>query len=156
MSYDLCVFDPNSVPDSREDFLAWFDKQAEWGEGHSYDDPAVTTPQLQAWFLDMIQTYPALNGPHASDDYDNPKLSDYCVGRSLIHVGFSWDEVANAHNLVATLAKKHGVGFYDTSADDGEVWVPSVNGDYVCIHGTGNSSVKLGEVRVYKLGGEET
>jgi integrase len=34
--------------------------QTRWGEGHSYHDPEVSTPNLRAWFKQMIQKYPSM------------------------------------------------------------------------------------------------
>lgn len=145
MSFDLMVFDPEAAPADRKEFLVWFEAQAEWAENHSYDDPAVSAPSLQAWFHEMRQTFPAMNGPFSTADYDDPKISDYCIGQSVIYVCFAWSEVEAAHALMFELAKKHRVGFYYVSADDGQVWVPAPDGTYVLTHGT---SAKPGTVRV--------
>jgi hypothetical protein len=69
------VFDPAAAPRNREDFLQWYDRQTEWAEGHSYDDPEVTTPALASWFAEMLQLFPPMNGPLASNDYDDPKVT---------------------------------------------------------------------------------
>ena len=60
MSYDLLVFDPLAAPPDREGFLRWYAEQVTWHEGHSYDDPEVSTPALQAWYLEMRSKFPAL------------------------------------------------------------------------------------------------
>src|SRR6202522_3223646 len=135
MSFDLTVFEPNAPPSDRAGFLHWFDQQAEWSEEHGYNDPDVCSPALRSWFDEMRQTYPPMNGPFASDDYDNPKVSDYCIGRTIIYVGFAWSQAKDAYALMFNLARKHRVGFYYTSADDGEVWMPAANGEYKCVHG---------------------
>src|SRR5581483_406151 len=36
MSYDILAFDPGAAPGD-DDLLAWYQKQAEWSEPHSYD-----------------------------------------------------------------------------------------------------------------------
>ena len=84
MSYDLMVFDPQAPPANREGFMAWYGQQTHWTEDHSYDSPDVCTPDLRAWFFEMMKEYPSMNGPHASEDVDNPKLTDYSIGRSAI------------------------------------------------------------------------
>ena len=38
------VFDPFTAPQQRPDFMQWYWVQTKWSEGHSYDDPAVSTP----------------------------------------------------------------------------------------------------------------
>lgn len=110
MSYDLAVFDPDAAPRKRVDFLKWYREQTEWAEDHTYDDPDVCTPQLRAWFFDMITTYPAMNGPFAAPrDFEGPPPTDYCIGRSLIYVGFRWSEAESAYETAFQWAKHAGV-----------------------------------------------
>ncbi len=75
MSYDLMVFDPTAVPLERAEFLNWYDEQTQWSEPHGYDDPAVSTPRLRAWFLEMIKQFPPMNGPYATDDLPDDESS---------------------------------------------------------------------------------
>ncbi len=126
MSYDLLVFDPNDAPRNLAAFKEWWHQQAEWGEGHSYDDPAATTPSLRAWFDEIRQTFPPMNGPLASNDYDDARVTDYSIGHHLIYAAFAWTEAENAYPIVRDLAVKHSVGFYDASGDegDGEIFFP--------------------------------
>jgi hypothetical protein len=137
MSYDLMVFDPKAPPSNRSGFMKWYAQQTQWGEGHHYDNPEVSTPELRAWFLDMIVHYPPLNGPYASEDVDSPKVTDYCVGRSVIYAAFSWSEAEEAFRTMARLAEQHRVGFFNVSADYGGVWMPGSDGQYLCVHGQG-------------------
>lgn len=83
------VFDPKAPPSDREGFMEWYKRQVQWREEHGYDDPKVSTEELRAWFLDMIGQYPAMNGPYASDDIDNPKVTDYSIGKSAIYAAFA-------------------------------------------------------------------
>ena len=135
MSYDLMVFDPGAPPRDQTGFMEWYRRQTEWGEDHSYDNPEVSTPRLRLWFLEMIEDYPAMNGLFATDDVDNPKVTDYSVGMSVIYSAFAWSMAKNAYQDMFALAKKHNVGFFDVSAKEGQVWIPDSNGDYVCVHG---------------------
>lgn len=136
MSFDLMVFDPGAVPLDREGFLAWYESQFEGEEeGHVFDEPSLCTPELRSWFLDMIQIFPAMNGPYASEASPNTKYADYSIARTSIYVGFRWSEAGNAFEATFNLAEKHKVGFYDVSADDGGVWVPAPTGSYVLLHG---------------------
>lgn len=148
MSFDLMVFEPGAPPPDRVGFLAWCEHQFKWSEEHGYNNPDACTPALRAWFDEMRQTYPAMNGPFASDDYDNPKLSDYSVGQTMIYATFAWSEADRAYAQVFGLARKHRVGFYYVSADDGQVWMPTGNGRYECVHGT---SAEPGTVRTYSI-----
>jgi hypothetical protein len=135
MSYDLMVFDPEAPPPDRDGFMDWYRQQTKWEEGHRYDNPEVSTPELRAWFHEMITHFPAMNGPFASDDVDNPKVTDYSVGRSVIYAGFAWSQAEEAFRTMFSLAEKHRVGFFDVSASDGGVWMPDSEGHYTCAHG---------------------
>lgn len=126
------VFDPNVAPRKKAEFLTWYSEQVEWKEGHSYDDPAISAPPLRDWFMEMIRTFPAMNGPHASEDVDDPKMADYSVGTSVIYVGFGWPMADEAHTAMFETAKKHGLGFFNASGSDDEIYFP-VNGELVPI-----------------------
>ncbi len=150
MSYDLMVFDPNAPPPDREGFLKWYENQTQWSENHNYNNPDITTPELRAWFIEMINQYPAMNGPFASDDIDNPKMSDYTVGESIIYVAFAWSQAESAYQVMFNSAKKHNIGFFDVSTANGEVWILDQCGEYICIHGGEVTKKKSG--KWWKLG----
>jgi len=130
MSYDLMVFNPKKAPKTEPEFLKWYQKQSEWEENHSYDDVKVTTPELQNWFLEMTDDFPAMNGPHTPPDIDDRfdnddyTLTDYCIGKDVIYCGFRWSIAENAYIKMLTLAKKHKVGFFDVSGD-GNIMFPN-------------------------------
>ena len=124
MSYDLMVFEPSVAPQDRDAFMKWYGEQTEWSESHSYEDPAVASPALQRWFAEMIQSYPPLNGPLASDDVDDPRVTDHCIGRNVIYSAFAWSCAEDAFTTMKSLAAKHGVGFFDVSSSDGEILFP--------------------------------
>lgn len=125
MSYDLMVFRKEAAPITKTEFMDWYEDQTEWTEEHSYDDPANTSTALRNWFMEMIQTFPAMNGPFASeDDEDNPNVADYCIGRDVIYVAFAWSLAEEAYSTMFKLAEKHGVGFFDASGDNGDIFFP--------------------------------
>jgi hypothetical protein len=95
--------------------------------GHSYNDPIVTSDDLRNWFMEMITIFPALNGPFAVDD-PNENVSDYCIGKDVIYVAFGWSIAEKAYGVMESVAEKHRVGFYDASADDGDILFPNNNG----------------------------
>lgn len=137
MSYDLMVFHPDAPPEDRDGFLKWYDAQTKWDEGHDYQSLDVAAPNLQAWLLDILQHYPAMNGPLSNPDadVDDPCLSEYSIGKSIIYCCFAWSQAERAHNVVFSLAEKHQVGFFDVSATDGQVRMPDGDGEYSCMHG---------------------
>ena len=121
MSYDILVFDPAQAPSEREAFLKWWDKQSDWSEPHPYNDPAFTSPKLRAWFFDMIERFPALNGPYAVSR--DQRSADYCIGYHVIYVAIWFDKQAT-HERAFELAGKHTLGFFEASSPGGEIWLP--------------------------------
>jgi hypothetical protein len=121
------VFEVNAVPTSHAQFMAWFEEQTKWAEGHSYDDPAVSAASLRAWFLEIIESFPPLNGPLSKDDLpeDEASATDYSVGKSVIYCAFASSKGKPAYDTVFKLAQKHAVGFFDVSSGNEEVWLPS-------------------------------
>ncbi|MBE1526464.1 hypothetical protein GGC65_000920 [Sphingopyxis sp. OAS728] len=130
MSYDLMVFDPAVAPRDRARFMAWYGELTAWGEGHSYDDASITTDGLRRWYRDMLATFPAMNGPDAADRpddspvWDDLHLTDYSIARHAIYCAFSWSVGEEALAAVPQLAAKHEVGFFDVSADAGQIRFP--------------------------------
>jgi hypothetical protein len=114
MTYDILAFDPDSVTDA--DFPMWWEKQVEWSEDHSYDDAAVTTPSLRAFYRELIQTFPPMNGHGCPTDEEfdadpdvEVRLTDYSIGTSVVYGAFAWSQESRARPLFTSLAAKHGV-----------------------------------------------
>ena len=121
MSYDLMVFELSAAPRGRAEFLEWYEKQTQWPEGNDYYDPQVASPALQSWFREMIQFFPPMNGPYASADVDDPRITDHCIGMGIIYSEFRWSCANEAYAKTRELANKHKVGFFDVSAQQGEI-----------------------------------
>ena len=121
MSYDLMVFRTDAAPKSKSEFMQWFQKQTEWTEEHGYDDPANTSTELNSWFLEMIQTFPAMNGPYAIDDIESSDVADYSIGINVIYIAFQWPVAKKAYKTVSQLALKYNVGFFDASGKNGDI-----------------------------------
>lgn len=128
MSYDLMAFEISKAPKNREEFLKWYDKQAEWEEEHDYNNINVSSEKLQAFYKEIIKTFPSMNGEDSPSDEEienNPELedylTDYCIGYDVIYIAFSWSKEEEAYNLMKKLCKKYQVGFFDVSGD-GEVF----------------------------------
>ena len=121
------VFESNAAPTSHAQFMDWYEQQTQWAEGHGYDDPTVSTAKLRAWFMEIIQSFPPLNGPLSQDDLpeDEASATDYSVGKSVIYCAFAWSKAEPAYDTVFKLAQKHGVGFFNVSSGNEEVWLPS-------------------------------
>ncbi len=130
------VFDPAVAPRTRSAFMAWYEHQPNWTESHCAD-PAIPSVRLRAWFDEMIKSFPPINGPLASPspNVDDPHTTDYSLGRAAIYAAFSWSMAEEAYRTTVELAMKHGVGFFDVSATDGDVAVPDKNGEYIRLSG---------------------
>lgn len=136
MSYDLMVFDVAEAPKERSAFLEWYDDLTEWSEPHTHFDPAITTPPLRAWFMEMIQPFPAMNGPFrpAQEPSDPSAVTSYTICYHAIYIGFAWSKAYVGYEVVFRSAGRHGVGFFDVSSEKGEVWFPDGRGSLRLAH----------------------
>lgn len=133
MSYDLMVFEKTKAPATKMEFIAWYERQTEWGEEHDYQTISVSSPALQNWFMEMKEKFPPMNGEYAPNldplDEDEAEeleqhMVDYSIGHDVIYAAFSWSVADEAYELMRSLAQKHQVGFFDVSADDGDIILP--------------------------------
>jgi hypothetical protein len=51
------VFESNAAPVSHAQFIDWYEDQTEWAEGHSYDDPVVSTEKLRAFYMESFSHF---------------------------------------------------------------------------------------------------
>ena len=73
----------------------------------------------------MQQTFPDMNSLATAEiDPDDGSLSDYSIGKQAIYAGFAWSKAETAYRTTFDLAAKHGLGFFDVSSMDEEVWLP--------------------------------
>ncbi|GIM60774.1 hypothetical protein CAPN008_08240 [Capnocytophaga canis] len=131
MSYDLMVFSKNKKFENRDQFMDWYDVVTEWEEEVDYDDYKHTTTELQAFFMDIKNTFPPLNGEFAPDDDELDTLEedgiyavDYCIANEAIYMAFAWSNADEAYQKVKELATKHKVAFFDVSSNEGEILYP--------------------------------
>lgn len=133
MSYDLMVFEKTKAPNTKKEFMVWYDKQTEWEEEHDYETIGVSSSDLQNWFMEMKENFPPMNGEYAPnfdnlDDDEAEKLemrmADYCIGYDVIYVAFPWSVADEAYEVMRDLAKKHNVGFFDVSGEKGDIILP--------------------------------
>jgi len=145
------VFEPEAAPLDQEEFLDWYEQVTSWTEGHDYNDPRYTTPALQGWYREMIETFPPLNGPDAVavDDprFDEAYLTDYSCASNAIYLSFAWSVQEEAYRQVLMCAAKHKVGFFDVSASsNGAVWRPTLDGYEVAHGGSPNDQNLVKEI----------
>ena len=132
------VFEPEAVPSGHDEFLEWCARQTKWSEDHGYDDPEITSAHLRAWYEDMVQIFPPINGPLASRQMpdDEGSNTDYAIGSTFIYASFAWSKAEPAYMTVARLAEKHGLGLFNASSTGEEVWVLE-NGRMTLAHDKG-------------------
>ncbi|MBO2012920.1 hypothetical protein [Hymenobacter negativus] len=120
MSYDLMVFAKDSAPRNRADFLEWFDCQLE-GE----DDGEITSdsPAMLAWHQEMVAAFPDMDTVE-EEEIANGRCGEYSIFTGAIYVSFAWSQASVAYETMRSLAAKHGVGFFNVSAEDGEIIIP--------------------------------
>ena len=131
MSYDLMVFEKTKAPKTKDKFLEWFQEYSEWGGDPDHQNIGVASPALQNWFMEMKETFPPMNGEYAPDDDAlaadeglESRMADYDIGQDIIYVAFAWSVAEEAYKQTLALARKHGVGLFNASSDDGEIILP--------------------------------
>jgi hypothetical protein len=126
MSYDLMVFEPEVAPKDHSGFMAWCNEQTRWNEGRSYNDPTITSVRLQAWFSEIVRSFPPLNGPLAEEELPEVEATaaDYAIGEKMIYIAFAWSKAELAYQTTLSTAAKHNLGFFNVSSTDEEVWLP--------------------------------
>ncbi len=133
MSFDLMVFEASAAPSECAAFVRWYDAGTEWSELPNYDDPKVASPALLGWYQSMRATFPAMNGPDATDDYDNDRVTGYSIAATFIYADFRWSRAEEAYDESLKWARHYRLGFYDVS-QSGDVWLPVEGGDYRVLH----------------------
>jgi hypothetical protein len=123
VSYDLVAFDPSIAPRDPEAFKAWF-----MAEKATYDGWPALSPALARFFDAMRAHYRSLNGPDVvGDDEDFDLVADYSFSPAVIVACFSWKKAEEVYPLFRKLAVETDVGFYDLSANDGEIHFPGTD-----------------------------
>jgi hypothetical protein len=133
MSYDLMVFRKDVIPKKRTDFLNWYEKQTVWSKGENYDSLENTYLELQNWYLEMKQIFPPMNGSDAPTNEERDMLekqgldsfiTDYAISGDIVYAAFSWSVAEKAYKTAYKLAEKYGVGFFDVSGAEGNIFLP--------------------------------
>lgn len=132
------VFEPSAAPTECPAFMDWYQAQTSWSEPHRYEDPEVTTPTLRQWYESMRVSFPAMNGPDATDDYDTDRVAGYTIGTVVIYTDFRWSVAEEAYEASLRQARQNRLGFFDASGS-GDVWLPVEGGDYRVLHCGGKS-----------------
>ena len=124
MSYDLMVFDKESLPRNRVDFLEWFEHEV---EGENEGEVRSDSPALQAWHQEMLAAFPDINDL-GDEEIADGRYGEYSSSTGALYVSFAWSQADLAYETVKSLAAKHGVGFFNVSAEEGEIIIPTHEG----------------------------
>ena len=152
MSYDLMVFETGSVPRDHTEFMEWYGRQTKWTEGHHYNDPALTSERLQAWFQDIVRIFPPMHGHYGEEPSqgDEVSSSDYAIGADFIYASFAWSKSEAAYMTAARLAEKFSLGLFNASSSGEEVWFPA-EGGLVLAHDKGQPTLIGRIMRLLKV-----
>ena len=135
------VFDPSVAPRDRDEFLVWYKEVMQWQEPRDYNSPDGMTGNLADFYDRMRVEFPAMNGPFAyrepepapkgflrrlfappqPEPIDEAKLADYSCAKSAIYLSFNFRISSRAYNRTVNTALSTGVGFFNVSAENGEI-----------------------------------
>lgn len=126
MGFYLMVFDLEKAPTTKTEFLQWYKEVTDWRDEEKYDDITISTPPIQQWFHEMIETYPPMNGELSPSDEEleqieglEDRMTDYSIGDSFIYMCFAWSVADKAYDSAVKSAFKNGLGvFYMGTTDD--------------------------------------
>lgn len=129
MSYDVMVFEAEEALRDRRSFNIWYEQQTEQFETLGDAGPGICTPNLQAWYAEMIEQFPNMNSPEIDDideeDEQDSFYTEYTFGPQVIYTAFAFSVAERACNTVFSLTEKYQLGMFDVmAADDGEVIFP--------------------------------
>ena len=109
MSYDLLIFEPDSVTD--EDFPQWWEQVSRWEEPRDYYTTEGSTPAIRAFYRDLIRAFPPFNGPDALSDAELEEreeqglpVADYTIGADYIYIGVGWSDANALVKIVGQMA----------------------------------------------------
>lgn len=136
MAYDLYAFDLFAAPRDRHDFLDWISRTFRSIDGSLGGDASRTTTALQAWHRDMAQTFPGKRDPHAFDidGVINAKFASYRFAQSAVQANFEWQSAGPALQRAKRSAQALGLGLFEASGHDGNVWMVSGRGRWEVVH----------------------
>jgi len=137
MSYDLMVFRPQAASADRSEFIEWYEHQIQWKEDHNYNDPSICSVAMKNWYTEMTRAFPDVNVP--GTDPGDETAAEYSIGKDIIYVAFSLEVAEKAYSWMKSLAAKHEVGFFDVSADNGDILFPDGTGRFIGVEKPGKA-----------------
>ena len=109
MSYDLLIFEPDSVTD--EDFPQWWEQVSRWEEPRDYYTTEGSTPTIRAFYRDLIRVFPPFNGPDALSEEELEEreeqglpVAGYTIGTDYIYISVGWSDANALVKIVGQMA----------------------------------------------------
>lgn len=128
MSYDLMVFDPETVPREKDAFRAWYD--AEIAAQTDASSGALSSPSMRSFYEELREVFTPLNGTDAvmlQDDASQARIlrtADYDFRPQTIYMAFRWPAQDFARATCSTYAKHFELGLYNLSGPYPQVRFP--------------------------------
>ncbi|WP_201000929.1 hypothetical protein [Paenibacillus glycanilyticus] len=109
--------------------MEWYDRQVDWLEDHSYNDPSVCSEALQRLYKKLSEHFPNMNVDdeifEAMEEAGTEnRLTDYSLGSVVIYAAFAYSVADEAYATLRELAVECKVGFFDVSSDEGAIIFP--------------------------------
>ncbi|PZF71252.1 hypothetical protein [Taibaiella soli] len=124
MSYDLMVFSAAAAPRDRQFFMKWYEQKMEADTESACYERDAAAPELVAWMKAMTEVFP-VGEPLAISDKTENRVASYWMDTDLICISFPWNFAEDAYFFTRKFAEKYKVGFFDVSADEGDIIFPA-------------------------------
>jgi hypothetical protein len=125
MSLDLTLFNKNVAPKNKKEFLEWFHETTNWEDDLDYNDPENASADLKAALMEIIESFPPMNGPLAPTDEEidedeelESRMIDYSISKDLIYASIAWSQAEEAAMLFYEVAQKYGIGLFDPQTEE--------------------------------------
>lgn len=88
---------------------------------YDYDqpNPPIPEPKPKRFLSKILGLKTNSSSPPVA--FNEALVSDYCIAGNAIYITFSWSVADHAYNRVLNTALTTGVGFFNVSADEGEI-----------------------------------
>ncbi len=107
-------------------YVDWREELTESLEVHDYDEPAVATEPVAAWYAAVARLYPPQTEDHEG--------SRYFVGESGVHVAFREEADAFSVGVAEKWARRFGLGYQLFTHPQWAILVPDGAGGYDALY----------------------
>ncbi len=107
MSYEIVIFDASEVPNSRREFLAWFERVESSENDFRFPNADECTPKLKEYFQELQSYFPWRETSDSETDE-----TEYEFGRAMLRCSFSWSLERKAEDTLLALCWRLKMGVY--------------------------------------------